>query len=533
MVAVIGSVGSGKSSLINAILGEMPLQGGICHIYDNNDASSNNCLNHCTIGYSSQTPFVINTSLRENVLFGLPFNKSKYEKCVKASALASDIEILANGDKTQIGEMGVNLSGGQKARISFARALYRAHMTDLFLFDDCLSAVDINVGNIMFHDGIRSVLDGKTRIMVINSHLHLLKYVDMVVIIDNGQIVAQTSYEEVMKSGAYAHILPKEGFERTPQPTPEPVNNNDDQETEADDNENDNDNENENKSNDGTKKDEKQGLLSRSHTYGNALRVMKKRDSNNVDNFEIKEKDDEVDSETAKLREKKGKLMIDEERSKGRIRLAVINEYFQNAARTFDFRKVAHANATINNSKGNAANTANARNEGQETSAFGIFVMVAVLALAVLTQVVQSGSDIWLTLFSEESEENRFPGKSTGWWLGIWTAMVISLGIIAFWSAFVFGLMSMRSSMNLHMKVLYSVLRAPVLYFDSVPSGRILNRYVFFLHVIIVDLNYIKTSLCKDSTELYFLFVGYFYLVCFIFYLFIGCFCFFLVFALE
>ena len=193
LVAVIGyrSVGSGKSSLINAFVDEMPLQGGICHIFENNDPSSNNGLNHCIIGYSSQTPFVINNSLRENGLFGLPCNKSKYKK----SALATDIEILANGDKTQIGEMGVNLSGGQKARISFACALYRAHMTDLLLFDDCSSAVDINVGNIMFHDGIYSALDGKTRIMLINSHLH----VDMVVIIDNGQIVAQTSYKEVMK----------------------------------------------------------------------------------------------------------------------------------------------------------------------------------------------------------------------------------------------------------------------------------------------------------------------------------------------
>merc|ERR1712113_234867 len=100
--------------------------------------------------------------------------------------------------------------GGQKSRISFARSLYRSKVknVDLYLFDDPLSAVDVDVGSIMFHDGICDLLQSKTRLIVMNSHLDLLSYCDEVLIIDNGIIVAHDTYDNVMENNRFAHLLP-------------------------------------------------------------------------------------------------------------------------------------------------------------------------------------------------------------------------------------------------------------------------------------------------------------------------------------
>merc|ERR1712113_92846 len=98
------------------------------------------------IGYVSQKAFIINATVRENILFGLEYEEEFYNQCLTAAALNDDLLILVNGDMTEIGERGINLSGGQKARISFARALYRKKMINLYLLDDPLSAVDVHVG---------------------------------------------------------------------------------------------------------------------------------------------------------------------------------------------------------------------------------------------------------------------------------------------------------------------------------------------------------------------------------------------------
>eukprot|EP01084_Bolivina_argentea_P257864 434527_1 len=191
LYALVGSVGSGKSSLIQAILREMEQVNGIMKV---NGCSGN--ITEC-IGYVSQTAFITNDTVRENILWGLPYQETYYNKCLAASSLSHDLTILANGDLTEIGERGINLSGGQKQRISFCRALYRANMTNLYLFDDPLSAVDSNVGNNMFHKGIKELLSAnhKTILLVMNSHLHLLAAVDEIIIIDKGRLVVQTTYD--------------------------------------------------------------------------------------------------------------------------------------------------------------------------------------------------------------------------------------------------------------------------------------------------------------------------------------------------
>eukprot|EP01084_Bolivina_argentea_P308099 532647_1 len=152
LIAIIGTVGSGKSSLIQAILGEMKcIKGNINYNLNVNNG----------FGYCSQTPYIENGTFRDNIIMNLEFNEEKYKKCIFSADLYSDLKQLPNGDLTQIGDSGVTLSGGQQMRIAFARILYRREEYDLFLFDDPFSSVDIDVGKHMFYNGILKYLKKK------------------------------------------------------------------------------------------------------------------------------------------------------------------------------------------------------------------------------------------------------------------------------------------------------------------------------------------------------------------------------------
>ena len=134
-VAICGMVGSGKSSLLSCILGEMPKLDGTVRVSGSK-------------AYVPQTAWILSGNFRENILFGNPYNKEKYEKIIQACALTKDLELFANGDLTEIGERGINMSGGQKQRIQIARSVYED--ADIYLFDDPFSAVDAHTGSQLF-----------------------------------------------------------------------------------------------------------------------------------------------------------------------------------------------------------------------------------------------------------------------------------------------------------------------------------------------------------------------------------------------
>ncbi|CAG2114014.1 unnamed protein product [Medioppia subpectinata] len=135
LLAVIGPVGAGKSSLLMTILKELPVLSGSVETVG-------------SISYASQEPWSFNNSVRNNILFGTEYNESRYKRVVEVSALERDFQLFPFGDKTLVGERGVSLSGGQKARITLARALYRN--SDIVLMDDPLSAVDTSVAEHIF-----------------------------------------------------------------------------------------------------------------------------------------------------------------------------------------------------------------------------------------------------------------------------------------------------------------------------------------------------------------------------------------------
>jgi len=199
LIAVVGTVGSGKSSLLSAILGEMePLNGS--KVYIPRDASQKET--QFFMSYCTQTPWIVNDTLRGNIVFGREFRKERYDAIVESCALLYDLAVLPAGDMTEIGERGINLSGGQKARISLARALYQADIdTKIVLLDDPLSAVDAHVGEHIFRRAISGdVSKGTTRILVTH-HVHVLSQCDKVIIMDGGEIKHMGKYSDLIEQG--------------------------------------------------------------------------------------------------------------------------------------------------------------------------------------------------------------------------------------------------------------------------------------------------------------------------------------------
>uniref|UniRef100_A0A7S1T954 Probable ATP-dependent transporter ycf16 n=1 Tax=Compsopogon caeruleus TaxID=31354 RepID=A0A7S1T954_9RHOD len=190
LIAVVGSVGTGKSSILCALLGQM--------VYEATDDSSAPAYLNGSVSYAPQVPWILSGTVRKNILFGDRLDWGRYEKVVSACALKQDLDAFPSGDLTEIGERGINLSGGQKARIALARAIYRA--ADTYLFDDPLSAVDAHVASHIFHEVmLGSLLQGKTRILVTH-HIKYLARVDVVIRLLDGGTVEVESKETSLTS---------------------------------------------------------------------------------------------------------------------------------------------------------------------------------------------------------------------------------------------------------------------------------------------------------------------------------------------
>ncbi|KAJ3391487.1 hypothetical protein HDU84_005862 [Entophlyctis sp. JEL0112] len=201
LVAIVGAVGSGKSSLLSALLGEMYVHG---------DGGAVPAVTvRGTIAYVPQTPWIVNATLRENIVFGSAYEERRYREVVEACGLEPDLRVLPSGDLCEIGERGINLSGGQKQRIALARAVYA--MADVYLLDDTLSAVDAHVGRHIFDKviGPRGLLREKARILVTHS-IHVVPDSDFIVLMQGGEIVESGTYKVLMNDGKKFASLMKE-----------------------------------------------------------------------------------------------------------------------------------------------------------------------------------------------------------------------------------------------------------------------------------------------------------------------------------
>ncbi|CEP65006.1 ATP-binding cassette transporter YOR1 LALA0_S16e00518g [Lachancea lanzarotensis] len=207
LVIVTGSVGTGKSSLLNALAGFMKKTGG--------DIYKDGSLLLC--GYS----WVQNATVKDNILFGCPFDEARYKNVIRVCSLQADLDLLPAGDRTEIGERGITLSGGQKARINLARSVYRD--MDIYLFDDVLSAVDARVGKHIMDECLMGMLGNKTRVLATHQ-LSLISRASRVIFIDlDGSVDVGTVDELKSRHAGFVNLMEfstNSESEDTPQENP-------------------------------------------------------------------------------------------------------------------------------------------------------------------------------------------------------------------------------------------------------------------------------------------------------------------------
>jgi ABC-type multidrug transport system fused ATPase/permease subunit len=417
LVAVIGPVGSGKSSLVSSILDEMYRNQGSLSVSG-------------SVAYASQTAWILNATVRENILFGQPMDDRRYHKVVKACQLSHDLEVLEAGDQTMIGERGINLSGGQKQRISVARAVYSNR--DIIILDDPLSALDPEVAAKVFKLCFKKLLRGKTRILVTNQ-LQFLEHCDSVVVLDAqpnepGRIVEHGPYKRLITSGL--------NFQRVMAKYNSSENESQQQEASA----------------------TAAALLKVDEAEEEDLDEDKSESAGAPDNEaqlqeqsrpESQDSQDSQTDEAAPTAKKPAKaLMQVEERSKGAVPLGVY---------------IAYAKAGGNY---------------PWFASFTLFLfLVAQLAVLINTW--------WLTYWTADTNpptpysEHPFSFYLWGYFL-----TVVALALIAYVRSLAIYYLALRASMQLHSGLLNSVLHAPMSYFDTTPIGRIVSRFSKDLYLL-------------------------------------------------
>ncbi|XP_054557204.1 ATP-binding cassette sub-family C member 4 isoform X2 [Talpa occidentalis] len=386
LLAVVGPVGAGKSSLLSAVLGELPPSQGLVTVQGR-------------IAYVSQQPWVFSGTVRSNILFGKKYEKERYEKVIKACALKKDLQLLEDGDLTLIGDRGTTLSGGQKARVNLARAVYQD--ADIYLLDDPLSAVDAEVGRHLFELCICQSLHEKITILVTHQ-LQYLKAASQILILKDGKMVEKGTYTEFQKSGVdFGSLLKKENEEAEPSPVP------------------------------GTPT-----LRNRTFSESSVWSQQSSRPSL---------KDSAADGQEP---ENVQAALPEESRSEGKVGFRAYKNYLAAGAHWL--------------------------------------VTVFLLLVNIAAQVTYVLQDWWLSYWANEQSALNVTANEMGnvtksldlnWYLGIYsglTAATVLFGIAR--SLLVFHVL-VSSSQILHNKMFASILRAPVLFFDRNPIGRILNRF--------------------------------------------------------
>ncbi|KAF9356278.1 hypothetical protein BGX34_010010 [Mortierella sp. NVP85] len=419
ITAVVGRVGQGKSSLLSAMIGEMYKAQGVVHIRGR-------------IAYVPQHAWVLNCSLRENILFGRPYEPQRYRKVIFACGLEPDIAILPAGDQTEIGERGINLSGGQKQRVSLARAAYSD--ADVYLLDDPLSAVDAHVDRHLWRHLISSkgLLKDKARILVTHG-IHHLREVDQVLMIKDGRIVEEGNYSTLMSERRMLYALIKEYTLKS------------------------------HKNSDGGN-DRRPKVNTEPFTTGYSEIVVSEAGSEDdlSSNGSLDTEGETLDPRTA------GQTI-----AKTIDALSDADENTTLKGRIIEEEKIKEGNVSIN------VTLAYIRAASYKYA----FMVVAFLVLAHSSLV---GTNLWLKYWikrGEEAGEGADPPLTL--FLSVFAALTlvyVLASIIEIYIGFVFAVI--RASYILHRDLISNLLRLPSSFFDTTPLGRIINRISSDMEVI-------------------------------------------------
>lgn len=375
LVAIVGSTGEGKTSLISAMLGELPPMMDASVVIRGN------------VAYVPQVSWIFNATVRDNILFGSSFDGARYEKALDVTALRHDLELLPGGDLTEIGERGVNISGGQKQRVSMARAVYSN--SDVYIFDDPLSALDAHVARQVFDKCIKAELRGKTRVLVTNQ-LHFLSQVDRIILIHDGMVQEEGTFEELSNSGMLfqklmenagkmeEHVEEKEDIEDSEVKTSKPIANGN-------------------------------GVPSELSKYTNS---------------------------SNKGKDGKSVLIKQEERETGVVSWRVLVRY--------------------------------------KNALGGVWVVMVLFMCYVLTEGLRVSSSTWLSIWTDQSGSTRY---GPGFYNLIYAALSFGQVLVTLTNSYWLITSSLYAARRLHDAMLNSILRAPMVFFQTNPLGRIINRF--------------------------------------------------------
>uniref|UniRef100_A0A669EP13 ABC-type glutathione-S-conjugate transporter n=1 Tax=Oreochromis niloticus TaxID=8128 RepID=A0A669EP13_ORENI len=378
LVAVVGPVGSGKSSLLSAMLGETEKRSGQVTVKG-------------SVAYVPQQAWIQNATVQDNIIFGREKLKTWYHRVLEACALLPDLDILPAGDATEIGEKGLNLSGGQKQRVSLARAVYRK--ADVYLLDDPLSAVDAHVGQHIFDKviGPKGVLRDKTRILVTHG-MSFLPQADLILVLVDGEITESGSYQELLsRHGAFADFI--HTFAST---------------------------------------ERKESAIQRGKETFQTLVLLGDTTNTNLQNMEpVSETDQE------QVPEDLGKLTEADKARTGRVRLDMYKKYFK----------------TI-----------------------GLAIIIPIVFLYAFQQGASLAYNYWLSKWADDPVVNGTQ-IDTDLKLTVFGALGFVQGVAIFGTTVAISICGIIASRHLHMDLLNNVLHSPMSFFESTPSGNLLNRF--------------------------------------------------------
>ncbi|XP_077235246.1 putative ABC transporter C family member 15 isoform X2 [Tasmannia lanceolata] len=389
-VAICGTVGSGKSSLLSCILGEIPKLYGTVKICG-------------TKAYVPQSPWILTGNIRENILFGNSFDSAKYEKTIQACALTKDFELFSCGDLTEIGERGINMSGGQKQRIQIARAVYQD--ADIYLLDDPFSAVDAHTGTQLFKDCLMGILKDKT-ILYVTHQVEFLPAADLILVMKNGRIAQAGRFEELLQQNIGFEVLV------------------------------------------GAHSEALESILTAensSRTFQTHKRIIMESSNNNETDKDTGgkaqlENGTRHDSEQNLCEEiiaKEGRITQDEERERGSIGREVYWAYLS-AVRG------------------------------------GVFVPIIIVAQS-LFQILQVSSNYWMAWACPPTVGTE-PVVGMHFLFLIYILLSVGSSLCVLLRAMLIASTGLLTAQKLFTNMLHSVFHAPMSFFDSTPSGRILNR---------------------------------------------------------
>ncbi|XP_064301988.1 ATP-binding cassette sub-family C member 10 isoform X3 [Phalacrocorax carbo] len=418
LLGVVGKVGSGKSSLLAAITGELinsPLlpfthfwracrQGGQVYVCDLEQG----------FGLATQEPWIQFTTVRENILFGREYDARLYEEVVEACALSEDLNILPAGDQTEVGENGVTLSGGQKARIALARAVYQDK--ELYLLDDPLAAVDADVANHLMWKCILGVLKHKTRILCTH-RTEFLEKADALLLVDNGRIV---------KTGPPADILP---------------------------------------------------LVEAFPKFKNMDKSQKHKAPDEQGQEEAIETEAEESIQTNHLIHK------EEEKKEGAVAFQVYKAYWlavgsclalsilfslllMQASRNISDWWLSHWISSISQRANTSAMVCSASPPSPELLLFSVVGLISPIQVLNTTPVPSSGS------------------LDVNFYLIVYGSIAGANSLFTILRAFLFAYGTIRAATVIHNRLLQRILKATVTFFDTTPTGRILNRFSSDLYCV-------------------------------------------------